>query len=159
MQSSLMCQLAATREQQTILQAALNKQQHDGDLLSKAQEASVSNSENTAAMLRTQLENATQALMNTKTKVTNLTTDLETAKQALFLAEQTTSQEADEQVVRLNAVIGDLKGTIAKLSKHAEDILSRYKLGLLVRRPLSIVTHSAQACSDLIRSPTPRGSL
>jgi RNA processing factor Prp31 len=155
MQASLTCQLAAVREQQTILQAALNKQQHDGELLSNAQEARVLIFENTAAMLRTQLENTTQSLVDTKTKVTNLKADLKTTKQALSSAQQTSSQETDEQVVRLNDVIGDLKGTITKLSKHAEDILGRYKLGRLVRCHLPIsLTHS-----DLVGSPTPRGNL
>jgi hypothetical protein len=55
MQPSLTTQLAATREQQMILRPALDKQQRAGDLLSKSHE-------NMAAMLATQLEDATQAL-------------------------------------------------------------------------------------------------
>jgi len=127
-------QLAAVREQQTILQSALNKQQHAGDLLSKAQEARVSSAENAAAMLTTQLEDATRALADTKAKVANLKEHLKAAKEALSLAEKETSQQTDEEVMRLNVIIGDLESTIAELSKHAGDILRRYKLGQLVGR-------------------------
>jgi septal ring factor EnvC (AmiA/AmiB activator) len=123
----LQSQLAAAREQQTILQSALNKQQHAGDLVSKLQE-------NAAATLTTQLEDATQALADLKAKVANLKADLRTAKDALSSAEMATSRETDEEVMRLNVIIGDLEATIAENSKHAGDILRRYKLGQLVGR-------------------------
>jgi len=120
-------QLAAAREQQTILQSALNKQEHASDLVSKLQE-------NTAVMLTTQLEDATQVLADMKAKVANLKADLRTAQDALSSAEMATSREMDEEVMRLNAIIGDLEATIAEGSKHAGDILGRYKLGQLVGR-------------------------
>lgn len=127
-------QLAAAREQQMILQSALNKQQHAGELVSKLQE-------NAAVTLTTQLEDATQALADLKAKVANLMADLRTAKDALSSAEMATSRETDEEVMRLNVIIGDLEATIAERSKHAEDILRRYKLGQLVGR------HQPSYCS------------
>jgi predicted nucleic acid-binding Zn-ribbon protein len=141
MQSSLTSQLGAARDQQSFLQSSLNKQQHAGDLLSKSQEARVSSAESAAATLTTQLEDATQALADTKTKVVNLKADLKMAKDTLSSAEKATSQETDEEVMKLNVIIGDLEATIAELSKHAGDILRRYKLGQLVGRYLAFLIH------------------
>ncbi|KIM39487.1 hypothetical protein M413DRAFT_29217 [Hebeloma cylindrosporum] len=122
---------SAAREQQTILQSALNKQQLASDLLAKSQEARVSTAESAAAVVRTQLEDATRDLVDMKTKIANLKADLKEAKEALSSAENATSQEMNEEAMRLNVVIGDLEGTVAELSKHAGDILRRYKLGQL----------------------------
>lgn len=107
----------------------------------KSQEARVSSAESAAATLTTQLEDATQALADTKTKVANLKMDLKVAKETLSSAEKATSQETDEELMRLNVVIGDLKATIAEISKHAGDILRRYKLGQLVGRHLAFLMH------------------
>lgn len=85
-------------------------------------------------MLAAQLEDETRALADMKAKVANLKADLRTAKDALSSAEKATSQETDEEVMRLNGIIGDLEASIAERSKHAGDILKRYKLGQLVGR-------------------------
>ncbi|KAF8962406.1 hypothetical protein BDZ97DRAFT_1824897 [Flammula alnicola] len=123
--------VGAAREQQTVLQAAVSKQQHDGAILSKAQEKRASAAEHTAALAQTQVADATRSLHEMESRVASLTRELVTMQEAATVVQNSTALETDERVQRLEKMAAELERRNDQLSKHANEISTRYEHGKL----------------------------
>lgn len=119
-------------KQLSLTQSSLKNLEEGSNSLAKAQENRVIATEKTASVAQARLDSATEDLRQTKAKLVKVADELVAAKELAARSEISSRLESGERSEADRTLIEELACKNAHLVKAADEIVVRYKGGILV---------------------------